>query len=133
MLLGRADANPLSAGRGPQHRVADLGRSSAVGEGRQSLGDLAVTCVGVHRSVGVHDVVLKALGIALGMARGQRGEPTLLRLTLVRVAYQHLGACLAPDPQLLGLFLIKDRTLMHAIDLDPQAILAAGTELADHR
>src|SRR6188472_3954005 len=52
-LLSRAEANPLLARRRPQHRVADFGSSSPVGEGRQSFGNLAVARVGIHRSVRV--------------------------------------------------------------------------------
>src|ERR1043165_9165262 len=88
--------------------------------------------MGVRCRIGVGDVILKTLRVTLGMARGQCGQTTLLRRTLVRVAYQQLSACLGPNPELFGLFLIKDCALMHAVDFDPETIFAAGTELTDH-
>ena len=56
----------------------------------------------------------------------------LLGGAVVWVADQQLRAGLASDPQLLSKFLIKGGTLVHAIDFNPEAVLAAGAELADH-
>src|SRR6476620_7173257 len=69
------DADPVSARRRPQHRIANLCGSGAVGEGGQAVGYLAAARLRIHRGVGVRDVVLERLGIALGMAGWQAGQP----------------------------------------------------------
>src|SRR5690606_19117438 len=72
----------------------------------------------------------KRIAPALRVARRQDRESALLFGILTRIAHEHGRAFAPADPELIGALRIEHHALRGAVDLEPQAILAACGNLA---
>ena len=118
----RSIASQMAAARAP---------SANVGRPRWWI---AAVRLGVHRGVGVGDVALEALRIAL-----RRGRPGGSPAGAARPSRGWgRGPGWWPPPRsrstaASGVLLVEDAGAVHAVHLQPQTVLAAGAELADDR